>query len=128
MNQEDRLAKLEKRRKSCILLRIFGNIRKRQNLSSYLVTPDMEPYARERVILQRYDPSIEQSDAPGEEGVQISKIDWSFFANPLSFVVSGQSSLVHTLCVLAAVQICNYFLCRLRRRSWCWVGLPTIWA
>ena len=85
---QDKLDKLEKRSKDRILLKIFGDIRKKQNLSSCLVTRGMDSMNREPAKLQRYNPDQEGQDKPQTEEVQISKIDWNFFRNPQSYVVS----------------------------------------
>ena len=83
----DKLAKLEKRSKSQILLKIFGNIRKKKKLSSCLVTSGMDTVDREPSRLTRYNPDMQVQGKSQSEEVHISKVDWSFFANPMSYVV-----------------------------------------
>ena len=47
---------------------------------------------------------------PKKKGFKSPKLIGAFFANPVSFVVSGYSAVRHTLSVLGGVKICNYFL------------------
>ena len=86
---QEKLEKLEKRSKNRILLRIFGDIRKKQNLSCCLVTRGMETMSREPAKLIRYNPDQEeQGQSQNETEVQVTKVDWKFFTNPQSYVVS----------------------------------------
>ena len=88
MNSSDRLAKLEKRSKRNILLRVFGKFRKSQTMSTPAVTsgPGIK-MERERVQLKRYNPEEHQVN-PAVTEVAIRDVDYSFFTTPLSYVVS----------------------------------------
>ena len=87
---EERLAKLEKRRKANrIILKIFGNIREKQNLSCSIVTVGEERMeTKEDLTLERYDPSRARTNSEREEEMKITDVNWSFFANSKSYVVS----------------------------------------
>ena len=87
MSQEDRLAKLEKRSKDRILLRISGDIRERKNLSCSIVTRGQSSMEPELGTLQRYNPQNPPKNAEHED-FKVSKVPWSFFTTIHAWVVS----------------------------------------